>query len=173
MKIYTKTGDSGKTSLYDGNRVDKDDLRVDAYGTVDELNSFIGDAINYLKDEDKGILRSIQKKLFDVGGELATKEVGKFKSCINEGDVENLEHIIDEYMVKTKEMGAFILPGTSKASSRLHIARTVCRRAERRIISLNKVENVNGMLLKYINRLSDVLYSIARFYEEELILIEF
>lgn len=173
MKIYTKTGDGGKTSLYDGNRVDKDDIRVEAYGTVDELNALIGDAANYLKDEDKKVLRSIQRKLFDVGGELATRDIGKFKNTITEDDIKDLENIIDEYMVKTGEMEAFILPGTSKASSRLHIARTVCRRAERRIISLDKVETINSMILKYINRLSDVLYAISRVYEDELILIEF
>ena len=173
MKIYTKTGDSGKTSLYDGNRVDKDDVRVEAYGTIDELNAFIGDSVNYLKEADKKILRSIQLKLFDVGGELATKEEGKFKNTIKEEDIKILEEIIDKYMAKTGEMQAFTLPGTSKASSKLHIARTVCRRAERRIISLDKLETVNPMLLKYINRLSDVLYTVSREYEEELIFIEF
>ena len=100
MKIYTKTGDSGKTSLYDGNRVYKDDIRVEAYGDVDELNAFIGDSVNYLKEEDKQVLRSIQRKLFDVGGELATKEEGKFKNTIKEEDVKVLEDIIDEYMSK-------------------------------------------------------------------------
>jgi cob(I)alamin adenosyltransferase len=173
MKIYTKTGDSGKTSLYDGNRVDKDDVRVEAYGTIDELNAFLGDSVNYLKEEDKKILRSIQKTLFDVGGELATKEEGKFKNTIKEEDIKNLEDIIDKYMEKTGDMQAFTLPGTSKASSKLHIARTVCRRAERRIISLDKIETVNPMLLKYINRLSDLLYAVSRKYEEELIFIEF
>ena len=173
MKIYTKTGDSGKTSLYDGSRVDKDDIRVEAYGTIDELNSFIGDACNYINENDKKILRSIQRKLFDVGGELATMDIKKFKNNINEEDVKNLESIIDEYMNKTGEMEMFILPGTTKASSKLHIARTVCRRAERRIISLNKIETLNPMTVKYINRLSDVLYSISRAYENKLINIEF
>ncbi len=173
MKIYTKTGDIGKTSLYDGGRVDKDSIRVEAYGTIDELNAFIGDASNYLKIEDKKILRNIQKKLFDVGGELATKEKEKFKNFIKEEDIKFLEDSIDNYMNKTEEMKAFTLPGTSKAASKLHIARSVCRRAERRIISLNKIEKINPDLIKYINRLSDLLYAISRLYEEELIYIEF
>lgn len=173
MKIYTKTGDSGKTSLYDGSRVDKDSIRVEAYGTIDELNAFIGDASNYIKIEDKKVLKIIQKKLFDVGGELATKEDGIFKNSIKEDDIKLLEDNIDNYMDKTEEMKAFTLPGTSKAASKLHIARTVCRRAERRIIALNKIEKINPHLIKYINRLSDLLYAISRVYEEELTYIKF
>ncbi len=173
MKIYTKTGDKGKTSLYDGNRVDKDDIRVESYGTLDELNSYIGLCTNYAKDEDKEVLRNIQIKLFAVSAELATKEEGKYKTPINEDDIKNLEKIIDSYIEKIDKMDAFIVPGTSLISANLHIARTICRKAERRICSLNKVESINPLLLKYVNRLSDVIYAIARYNESELIYIKY
>lgn len=173
MKIYTKTGDKGKTSLYDGSRVDKDDIRVESYGTLDELNSYIGLCTNYAKDEDKAILRNIQIKLFAVSAELATREEGKYKTPITEDDVVSLEKIIDSYISKIDKMDAFIVPGTSLLSANLHIARTICRKAERRIISLSKVETVNPQLLKYINRLSDVIYAIARYNESELIYIKY
>ncbi len=173
MKIYTKTGDKGQTSLYDGARVDKDSIRVESYGTIDELNSYIGVALHYVNEEDKKILSAIQKKLFDVGGELATREDNKFKNNTTEEDVLHLENLIDNYREKTSDVNAFILPGTSKASSHLHVARTICRRAERRIISLSKVEKVSPILIKYVNRLSDLIYAIARYNESELIFIEF
>ena len=173
MKIYTKTGDKGKTSLYDGNRVDKDDLRVESYGTLDELNSYIGLCTNYAKDEDKEVLRSIQIKLFSVSAELATREKGKYKTPITDNDVESLEKIIDSYIEKIDKMDAFIVPGTNLISANLHIARTICRKAERRIISLSKIENVNPILIKYINRLSDLIYAIARYNESELIYIKY
>lgn len=173
MKIYTKTGDKGQTSLYDGNRVDKDDLRVESYGTLDELNSYIGLCTNYAKDEDKEVLRSIQIKLFSVSAELATREKGKYKTPITDNDVESLEKIIDSYIEKIDKMDAFIVPGTSLISANLHIARTICRKAERRIISLSKIENVNPILIKYINRLSDLIYAIARYNESELIYIKY
>ncbi|MEW9076924.1 cob(I)yrinic acid a,c-diamide adenosyltransferase [Terrisporobacter glycolicus] len=173
MKIYTKTGDKGKTSLYDGSRVDKDDIRVESYGALDELNSYIGLCTNYAKDEDKEILRSIQIKLFAVSAELATKEEGKYKAPITDDDVKSLEKIIDYYISKIDKIDAFIVPGTSLISANLHIARTICRKAERRIISLSKADIVNPQLLKYVNRLSDVIYAIARYNESELIYIKY
>lgn len=173
MKIYTKTGDKGKTSLYDGTRIDKDDIRVESYGTLDELNSYIGLCTNYANNEDKEILRSIQVKLFAVSAELATKEEGKYKTPITDDDVASLEKIIDSYIEKIDKMDAFIVPGTSLISANLHIARTICRKAERRIFSLSKIETVNPFLLKYINRLSDVIYAIARYNESELIYIKY
>lgn len=173
MKIYTKTGDKGKTSLYDGTRVDKDDIRVESYGTLDELNSYIGLCTNYAKDEDKEILRSIQIKLFEVSAELATKEEGTYKTPISNDDVVSLEKIIDSYIEKIDKIDAFIVPGTNLISANLHIARTICRKAERRIFSLSKIETVNPFLLKYINRLSDVIYAIARYNEAELIYIKY
>ena len=173
MKIYTKTGDKGQTSLFDGSRVDKDDLRVECYGTLDELNSYIGLCSVYAQDSDKKILRDIQLKMFSVSAELATREEGKYKNIVVEEDITNLETLIDEYISKIDKVDAFIVPGTSVVSSNLHIARTICRRAERRIYSLSKIEKVNSLLLKYINRLSDLLYAIARFNETELIYIQY
>lgn len=173
MKIYTKTGDKGKTSLYDGSRVDKDDIRVESYGTLDELNSYIGLCTNYAKDEDKKILRNIQIKLFAVCAELATKEERKYKTPITDDDISHLEKIIDSYIEKIDKMDAFIVPGTSLISANLHIARTICRTAERRIITLSKAEKINPLLLKYINRLSDVIYAIARYNESELVYIKY
>ena len=173
MKIYTKTGDKGQTSLYDGTRVDKDNLRVECYGILDELNSYIGLCTNYAKNEDKDILRGIQIKLFSISAELATKREGLYKNIVTEDDIHNLENIIDSYIEKIDKIDAFIVPGTSLISANLHIARTICRKAERRIFSLSKIEYVNPLLLKYVNRLSDVIYAIARYNESELIYIKY
>ncbi|MGL5313381.1 MAG: cob(I)yrinic acid a,c-diamide adenosyltransferase [Peptostreptococcaceae bacterium] len=173
MKIYTKTGDKGQTSLYDGTRVDKDDIRVESYGTLDELNSYLGLCVLYAENEDKKILKDIQLKLFSVSGELATKKEGKYKNIVTEDDVKSLEDIIDSYITKTDNVDAFIVPGSSLLSANLHIARTICRRAERRIFTLSKVDVVSPILIKYINRLSDLIYAIARYNEKELIYIKF
>ena len=173
MKIYTKTGDKGLTSLFDGSRVDKDDLRVECYGTLDELSSYIGLCSVYAQDYDKKILRDIQLKMFSVSAELATREEGKYKNVVLEDDITNLESLIDEYINKIDKVDAFIVPGTSVVSANLHIARTICRKAERRIYSLSKIEKVNPLFLKYINRLSDLLYAIGRFNESELIYIQY
>lgn len=173
MKIYTKTGDKGQTSLYDGTRVDKDDIRVESYGTLDELNSYLGLCVLYAENEDKKILKDIQLKLFSVSGELATKKEGKYKNIVTEDDVKSLEDLIDSYVAKTDKVDAFIVPGSSLLSANLHIARTVCRRAERRIFTLSKVDAVSPILIKYVNRLSDLIYAIARYNEKELIYIKF
>lgn len=176
MKIYTKTGDKGQTSLYDGIRIDKDDIRVESYGTIDELNSYIGLCINYLQNKvEISELRKIQHQLFDIGGELATKDSNKYKNKISQQDIEYLEKLIDFYIEKIENNGGFkfIVPGTSLAASNLHIARTICRRAERRIITLSREEDINNLLIKYINRLSDFLYVLARINEKEIILMEF
>lgn len=173
MKIYTKTGDKGQTSLFDGSRVDKDSIRVEAYGTLDELNSYIGLSIQYVNQDDKDVLFNIQKELFSVSAELATRNDTRLKKKVVEDDIKRLENLIDMYREKTEDPNAFIIPGTSIASANLHIARTICRRAERRIISLSKIEEVNPLIIKYINRLSDTLYAIARYNEENLIPMEF
>lgn len=173
MNIYTKTGDKGQTSLYDGSRIDKDSIRVDSYGTIDELNSYIGLCMHYVSEDIKKELFDIQRDLFYIGAELATKNTDKLNKVVIEEDIINLEYIIDKYMEKSKGLDSFIIPGTSLASAHLHIARTICRRAERIIISLNKVENINPLLIKYINRLSDTLYAIARYSEEKLIPMKF
>lgn len=173
MKIYTKTGDKGQTSLYDGTRIDKDNIRVESYGTIDELNSYIGLCMHYINEDEKKVLFNIQRDLFYIGAELATKNTEKLNKVVTDNDIKNLENIIDKYMDESKGLDSFIIPGTSLASAHLHIARTICRRAERIIISLSKIEKVNPMLIKYINRLSDTLYAIARYSEDKLIPMEF
>lgn len=174
MIIYTKTGDKGQTSLYDGTRIDKDSLRVEAYGTVDELNSHIGFAVKFLEDEYiKEKLFNIQKRLFFVAGELATVEKDKFTYIIKETDIVGLEKIIDEYLPKISGADSFIVPGSSTASAAIHVARTVCRRAERRILSLKRQEEVSDLLIKFVNRLSDVLYTFARYLESDLTIMDF
>ncbi len=173
MRIYTKTGDKGKTSLYDGTRVDKDSIRVESYGTIDELNSYIGLCMHYINKDEKKVLFNIQRDLFYIGAELATQNTEKLNKVVSDDDIRNLESIIDKYMGEAKGLDSFIIPGTSLASAHLHIARTICRRAERIIISLGKIEQVNPLLIKYINRLSDALYAIARYSEDKLIPMEF
>lgn len=174
MKIYTKTGDKGQTSLYDGTRIDKDSLRVESYGTVDELNSSIGLAVKFVEDENiSKSLKKIQMRLFFVAGELATVEEGKYKYKIKEEDIEALEKIIDNYLPKISGADKFIVPGSSTASAALHVSRTICRRAERRIITLKRNEEVSDILLKFVNRLSDVLYTYARYLESDLTIMDF
>ena len=174
MKIYTKQGDKGSTSLIGGTKIEKDSIRVEAYGTIDELNSYIGLCVNYLeKDEDKEVLRKIQKKLFDVGAELSTINYERYKNITKEEDVEELEKLINCYTEIIEKINEFIVPGTSICSANLHIARTVCRRAERRILTLSREDRINPILLKYVNRLSDLLYILARYSEEEIIPVKF
>lgn len=174
MKIYTKTGDSGETSLYDGKRVKKDDIRVESYGTVDELNSMLGLARNFIDDNEiVNIIYNVQKELFNVAGELATENTDNFKEKITEEHIEYLEKIIDNYLEKIPKVDKFIIPGTNKASASLHVARTVCRRAERRILTLKREEHISDKLIKYINRLSDTLYALARYLESDLKYINF
>lgn len=176
MKIYTKTGDKGKTSLYDSTRVFKDSIRVESYGTVDELNSSLGLARNFIEDDNiNELILKIQRDLFDVAGELATKDRDKFPEKIDDEHVSSLEKIIDEYLSKMnkEQQFKFIVPGSNKASAALHVSRTICRRAERRIITLSRDEEVSPTLMKYVNRLSDVIYTIARFLETKLIYVDF
>ncbi len=174
MKIYTKSGDKGQTSLYDGARVDKDDIRVESYGTIDELKSTLGVAKNLLDDSDmRDQIEWIQKHLFKVGGELATQDGEKFADRIKKEDIEQLEKWIDQYVEKMDQNGAFtfILPGTNGVAAALHVSRTVCRRAERRMISLAKIAPVADTIMKFINRLSDFLYAMARYMEDDIIAI--
>ncbi len=174
MKIYTKTGDKGQTSLYDGTRIDKDSLRVESYGTVDELNSSIGFAMKFVEDESiRASLKRIQMRLFYVAGELATIEEGKYKYTVSEEDIQALEKIIDDYIPIIKGADKFIVPGSSTAAAALHVSRTICRRAERRIITLKRHEEVRDLLLKFVNRLSDVLYTYARYLESDLTIMDF
>ncbi len=174
MKIYTKTGDKGQTSLFDGTRIDKDSLRVESYGTVDELNSSIGFAMKFVDDESiRASLKRIQMRLFFVAGELATVEEGKYKYTVSEEDIQALEKIIDDYIPIIKGADKFIVPGSSTAAAALHVSRTICRRAERRIITLKRHEEVRDLLLKFVNRLSDVLYTYARYLESDLTIMDF
>lgn len=165
MKLYTKTGDKGKTSLM-GGRVSKDDLRVEAYGTIDELNSFIGKAITELDQQKfKDILadlEAIQHELFDCGGDLANvMKERKYK--LQEVSIETLEKRIDVLTEEVPPLKRFILPGGTTAAATLHIARTVTRRAERRVVTLmNEVEDVPAIVQKYLNRLSDYFFAVAR-----------
>lgn len=174
MNIYTKTGDKGQTSLFDSKRVDKDDLRVESYGTVDELNSFLGLSKNYIEDKEVyELINTIQRKLFDVGAELATSDLNKRPISITEEDVILLENKIDKYMAAFKKPDHFVIPGAGESSGFLHVARTICRRAERRIISLSKDVEINSHLIKYVNRLSDLIYTLARYTEEGFEEVEF
>jgi cob(I)alamin adenosyltransferase len=165
MKIYTRTGDSGQTGII-GGRVDKDDLRVEAYGTVDELNSFVGQAISLAVADCFADLRAdlleIQHELFDCGHDLALIRADESHFKMNPTSVERLEQWIDKYDAETPDITRFILPGGSLLSSTLHVCRTICRRAERRVVSLSKKTESNDAVRKYLNRLSDFLFTVAR-----------
>lgn len=174
MNIYTKAGDKGKTSLFDNVRVSKDDIRVESYGTVDELGTFLGLAKNYVDDETMYLeIQDIQNKLFTVATNLATEDSDKVAHQMKEEDIEGLERLIDIYMGRLNNPTGFIVPGSNKKSSYLHVARTVCRRAERRIITLSNIANVNPLVIKYVNRLSDTIYAMARYMEEEQVNVEY
>ena len=158
-KIYTRTGDSGTTGLGDGKRVDKDCARVEAFGTVDELNSHIGAVLTLnLPDEVNNCLTGIQHTLFDLGGELCVPG----RQAIGQQHTEALERWLDQFNEQLPPLKEFILPGGGPATAACHIARTVCRRAERRVVSLARDETVNTGPLTYLNRLSDLLFVIAR-----------
>ena len=158
-KIYTRTGDKGVTGLGDGSRVDKDSLRVEAYGTVDELNSAIGVVLAAdLPDAVRDCLTRTQHELFDLGGELCMPGT----TLIPEGFVDGLENDLDRFNEDLPPLKDFILPGGSEAAARCHLARTVARRAERRVVSLAHNEAVNDATIRYLNRLSDLLFVVAR-----------
>ncbi|SDY97814.1 cob(I)yrinic acid a,c-diamide adenosyltransferase [Tindallia californiensis] len=162
MKIYTRGGDQGETSLWDGQRVTKDECRVECYGTVDELSSFLGVARATVKDQEvKEILKEIQQALFILGGELATRNPEKMRDTITEEQVKKQEELIDRYMGQLEKPLTFVVPGETLSSAHLHVARTVCRRLERRIIWLMREEEINDCLLRYVNRLSDTLFALA------------
>lgn len=158
-KIYTRTGDDGTTGLGDGTRVSKDSLRVEAYGTVDELNSVIGLLLTHtLPEAIHACLVGVQHRLFDLGGELCLPG----HTAIKQHHVNELEQILDDLNANLSPLKDFILPGGSTAAAVCHVARTVCRRAERRIISLSKQEQVSEVAIHYLNRLSDLLFVIGR-----------
>ncbi len=177
MKIYTKTGDAGQTSLIGGRRVSKADLRIDSYGTVDELNSWIGlvrdQPVNELR---RILLKEIQDRLFTVGAELATdpdKVTKKAMPAIIPDDVTRLEQEMDTMDADLPELRSFVLPGGHEAVSYCHLARTVCRRAERLVITLanesaRAMVPVDALVIQYLNRLSDYLFVLSRKMAHEL-----
>lgn len=166
MKIYTKTGDSGETGLFGGARVSKDSARVEAYGAVDELNAVVGLVRSEGLDDDlESLLEGIQSELFDVGGELAAVPEKREKLSIplvTEAEIEILEGAIDRADRELAPLTTFVLPGGVRAASLLHQARTVCRRAERRVVTLRGTEEVRLDVVRYLNRLSDLFFTLAR-----------
>lgn len=168
MKIYTKTGDSGDTGLFGGGRVPKDDPRVEAYGDVDELNAVLGVARSAeLMPWIDEVLVSIQRDLFSIGALLATPDRDKMeqhltKARISDTRIAELEHAIDACDRELEPLKAFILPGGTQKAAALHVARTVCRRAERRVIHLQREVEIPQIVVVYLNRLSDLLFSLAR-----------
>ena len=170
-KIYTRTGDEGKTSLGDGSRLPKFHLRVTAYGSIDEANSVLGVAILNVKDPGiHELLEHIQNDLFDLGADLCRPEQqGKAAKSlrVTEEQVVWLENKIDFYNVSLAPLDSFVLPGGSHASAHLHHARTVTRRAEREVVRLASEDGVNPAVLQYINRLSDLLFVLARFLNDK------
>ena len=169
--LYTRTGDQGMTSLVDGSRAPKDSVRIEAYGEIDELSSAIG-LISACKDCPeliKGQIAEIQNLMFEIGGYLATPVADDTNPALQglEGDISKIEGWIDVLDEMTPKIRSFVLPGGCEAACRCHLARTVCRRAERRIIALAKESYVDPLLISYINRLSDYLFIAARYLNFE------
>ena len=163
-KIYTKTGDKGSTLLGNGKRVGKNSLRVDAYGSVDEANATIGLSILRTNLKIKKILQVIQNDLFDLGADLCVPDKKNLKKLsITKDRVEFIEKNIDNFNKKLSSLNSFILPGGSESSTYLHIARTVTRRAERKVVALSEKEKINPITIIYLNRLSDLLFVLARY----------
>lgn len=171
MKLYTRTGDDGKTALFSGDRVGKDHPRIEAYGTVDELNACLGLSLAAVTTEDEVAvdlrkdLAKIQSRCFDLGADLATPEgarnadkVGRFV----DDDVQLMESLIDRYTAAAPNITCFVLPGGTEVAARLHLARTVCRRAERLMVHLSHSEPVTPQAVRWINRLSDLLFAMSR-----------
>ena len=172
FKIYTKTGDKGETSLYGGTRVSKAAARVESYGTLDELNAFIGLAKAEISDEKVlSQLQKIQFDLFTVGSEAATPTdkmllangKNRLDLMISEKEITELEIWMDDFDAELEPLKFFILPSGGKAAATVHVCRTVCRRAERAMVFLNETEEVRPELIKYLNRLSDYLFILARY----------
>ena len=167
MKVYTKTGDRGKTSLIGGTRVAKNDVRLEAYGTIDELNSYIGLLRSYiLEKEIIDIIIDVQNQLFNIGSYLAVDtSVSDMRSDIRfeEVIIESLEKEMDKMELSLPSLTGFILPGGHKATSFCHIARAVCRRAERRVIDISDVYEIDNWIVRYLNRLSDFLFVLSRY----------
>ena len=178
MKLYTRSGDNGSTGLFGGGRVSKDHPRVTAYGTVDETNAIIGLAMSAIPSDDDGflgrmhsILHLCQSRLFDIGADLATPEGTAHEEKtvrLPDAAVAEMEHFIDEVESGNAPMTTFVLPGGSELAARLHMARTVARRAERKVVELAHTETVSPNVVAWINRLSDLLFAMARRANREL-----
>ena len=169
-KLYTRTGDSGETALFGGKRVAKDHPRVAAYGAIDELNSMLGAAASFLRQRKLvSEIETIQNELFNIGAELSSdrpvrrgkQQPGVFR--LDPARVRRLEALIDEYDAKVPPLRTFILPSGSTSGAMLHVARAVCRRAERELVTLSRTEKVNPDVLAYMNRLCDLLFALARY----------
>jgi len=168
MKIYTRTGDEGDTGLFGGGRVPKDHARVAAYGDVDELNSVLGLARATAPPEFfDGLLESVQRDLFSIGGHLATPDPEKVAKALAKAELSDMrvaefERVMDSAELELPPLRAFVLPGGTPKAAALHVARAVCRRAERSVVHLSHAEAVPGLFLVYLNRLSDLLFTLAR-----------
>jgi cob(I)alamin adenosyltransferase len=169
-KIYTKTGDKGTTSLIGGTRLPKDHIKIEAYGSVDELNAWIGVLADAPENKKRNVfLKEIQDRLFTIGAELASEPEQNKKKLpeLFESDIEVLEKEMDVYNEDIPTLRAFVLPGGHPLVSFAHVARTVCRRSERQIITLSHNEDVNPLIIKYLNRLSDYLFVLSRKITQE------
>jgi cob(I)alamin adenosyltransferase len=178
-RVYTRAGDAGETALVGGRRVPKDSPRIEAYGTIDELNSVLGLARAFNAEQRKRgrkqrwldeVLRRLQNELFDLGSELATPREAFYEGMFRVGDAEvtALERLIDECQKDLAPLKSFVLPGGGRVGGFLHQARTVCRRAERGVLALSRVENIGEWPLKYVNRLSDLLFVLSRWVGKHL-----
>lgn len=178
MKIYTKTGDNGTTSLCDGSRLSKDDMRVEAYGTLDELNAHIGLLISLLQTSSskEGVrsaanltdfLSEIQEELFVIGGELARAEIKTEELVSTQKFIAKIETSIDELSSQLPVQHHFVLPGGTISASQSHVCRTICRRAERRIVALSHVATVSPKILIFVNRLSDYFFTLSRYLNND------
>jgi len=168
MKIYTKTGDKGETGLFGGERVSKNNLRLNAYGSIDELNSFLGLAvIEVTNNEIKNVLKDLQNKLFVLGSDLATPETQKNAKLkitrLPDSYITDTEKTIDKFEAQLDELKNFILPGGSKGSAILHVCRTISRRAEREVVALKNTEHIGENIVIFLNRLSDLFFVLSRF----------
>ena len=177
-KVYTRNGDHGKTSLIGGVKVDKDDLRIDAYGTIDELNSVLGLCISEInkienkkiKEETIKIFTRIQNELFNLGSSLSRLDIDKESNfpSIKRVNIIKIENEIDQYNVKLPELTSFVLPGGSTINALLHLARTICRRAERINVTLMKRTKIDENILPYLNRLSDLFFVFSRWFSHKM-----
>ena len=162
-KIYTRGGDAGETSLGDGSRVSKLDGRIDAFGTVDELNAALGVVLaGDVPDELRGVLARVQNELFDVGADLSVPAAVEGRLRVDQSLVDRLEHDCDRFNADLPELRSFVLPGGTEAAARLHVGRTICRRAERDVLRAAKEHELGPLVAVYLNRLSDLLFVLAR-----------